>query len=390
MLVLKELQEKHIIQYGEFKLKSGKISNVYIDLRKVMSFPSLHKQICHEIINKINLDVDLICGTPYGAVSYSSYISIFRNIPMIFLRKEAKTHGTKKMIEGNYELNNRVILLEDVTTTGSSVFNAIDVLEQHGLKVVQIITIISRHVNKQLYYNNKPIEYLYHIDDIENEKLFNEKSLQTIISEKKTKICLAADVYNMDELCNLIEKVGDDICILKLHSDIIDDFYVNYKKNVSTLIKLKHQYNFKIWEDRKFADIGSVMIRQISLLSNWVDIVSIHPISGSLGIENIKNMELIIIAEMSTKEHLMNEEYQKNAIQLAENNNVLGVVSQHKVSDKLMHFVPGISLKDTNDKHGQTYNSPENKDFADVFVIGRGIYLASDPKEEIMKYKKLL
>ena len=80
---------------------------------------------------------------------------------MIFLRKEAKTHGTKKMIEGNYEFNNRVVLIEDVTTTGSSVFEAINVLEQHGLKVVQIITIISRHINKQLYYNDKLIEYLY-------------------------------------------------------------------------------------------------------------------------------------------------------------------------------------------------------------------------------------
>ena len=384
MFVLKELQDKNIIQHGEFKLKSGKISNIYIDLRKVMSFPNLHKQICHEIIGKINHDVDLICGTPYGAVSYASYISIFRNIPMIFLRKEAKNHGTKKMIEGNYELNNEVVLIEDVITTGSSVFEAINVLEQHGLKVKQIITIISRHSNKQLCYNDKPIEYLYHIDNIENEK-----TLQTIIREKNTKICLAADVTNMEDLCNLVEKVGDDICILKLHSDIIDDFYVNYKKNISTLLKLKNKYNFKIWEDRKFADIGSVMIRQISLLSNWVDIVSIHPISGSLGIENIKNMELIIIAEMSTKDHLMNEEYQKNALKIAENNNVLGIVSQHKLSNKLLHFVPGISLSQSKDNHGQTYNSPENKDFADVFVMGRSIYMAPNPKEEIMKYKKL-
>ena len=74
MFVLKELQDKNIIQHGNFKLKSGKMSNIYIDLRKVMSFPNLHKQICHEIINKINPDIDLICGTPYGAVSYSSYI----------------------------------------------------------------------------------------------------------------------------------------------------------------------------------------------------------------------------------------------------------------------------------------------------------------------------
>ena len=145
----------------------------------------------------------------------------------------------------------------------------------------------------------------------------------------------------MNELCDLIEKVGDDICVLKIHSDIINDFYLNYEKNVLKLLNLKQKYNFKIWEDRKFADIGSVMLRQISLLTNWVDIVSIHPISGSLGIENIKNMELIIIAEMSTKDHLMNEEYQKKVIEIAEKNNVLGIVSQHKLSDALLHFVPG-------------------------------------------------
>ena len=68
-------------------------------------------------MEKINPDIDLICGTPYGAVSIP-YISITKNIPMIFLRKEQKNHGTKKMIEGNYESNNKVVLIEDVTTTG--------------------------------------------------------------------------------------------------------------------------------------------------------------------------------------------------------------------------------------------------------------------------------
>ena len=53
MDIIQELNQKSIIQYGNFILKSGKISNVYIDLRKVMSFPELHKTICHEIMNKI-------------------------------------------------------------------------------------------------------------------------------------------------------------------------------------------------------------------------------------------------------------------------------------------------------------------------------------------------
>ena len=258
---------------------------------------------------------------------------------MIFLRKEQKNHGTKKMIEGNYESNNKVVLIEDVTTTGSSVFDAIDNLELHGLKVTQIVTIISRNVNEKIYYNDRLVEYLYHVNDINN-------SLKTIINEKNTKICLAADVYKMEELYKLINLVGDDICILKLHSDIIVDFYDNYNENIKLLIELKEKYNFKIWEDRKLADIGSVMMRQISILSKWVDIVSIHAISGEKCIEKITNMELILIVEMSTEGNLMNEEYQKNVIKIAENNNVLGVVSQHKVSDKLMHFVPGISLNE--------------------------------------------
>ena len=100
-------------------------------------------------------------------------------------------------------------------------------------------------------------------------------------------------------------------------------------------------------------------------------------------------MELILIVEMSTEGNLMNEEYQKNVIQIAENNNVLGVVSQHKVSDKLMHFVPGISLNE-KDNLGQVYDNPLNKKFADVYVIGRGIYLADNPKDEIKKYKELI
>ena len=74
MKLIDELYEKNIIQYGNFTLKSGKTSNIYIDLRKVMSFPELHKKICNEINKKINQDVDLICGTPYEAVSYESNI----------------------------------------------------------------------------------------------------------------------------------------------------------------------------------------------------------------------------------------------------------------------------------------------------------------------------
>ena len=69
--------------------------------------------------------------------------------------------------------------------------------------------------------------------------------------------------------------------------------------------------------------------------------------------------------------------------------NVIGIVCQHKFSDKLMHFVPGISLVDKKDNMGQQYNVPKDRKFADVFVVGRGIYKAEDPKMEAKKYKEL-
>ena len=85
---------------------------------------------------------------------------------MIFLRKEIKNHGTQKLIEGIYSKNNKVLLIEDVTTTGGSVIEAAELLEKEGLIISQIITIVSRNSNKNMIYKNIPIKYLYHINDI--------------------------------------------------------------------------------------------------------------------------------------------------------------------------------------------------------------------------------
>ena len=227
-------------------------------------------------------------------------------------------------------------------------------------------------------------KYLYNIN---NDKINIYKN---IINNKHSNICLAADIENMNELFKIVDEVGEFICILKIHSDIISDFFTNYEFNCNKLKQLKNKYNFKIWEDRKLADIGKIMIRQTNKISEWADIVSIHPISGKKSLENITGIDIIIIVEMSTEGHLMNQEYQKQVIKISENNNnVIGVVSQHKVSNKLLHIVPGISLNNNSDNLGQNYNKPENRKFADIFVIGRGIYLSDNPKEEIKKYIKL-
>ena len=75
--MIDKFKEKGIIESGTFHLKSGLISNTYINLKKIISYPDLHLQLCNEIFNKINKEENiLICGTPYGAVPFASYISI--------------------------------------------------------------------------------------------------------------------------------------------------------------------------------------------------------------------------------------------------------------------------------------------------------------------------
>ena len=162
--MIDELIKYNIIKTGEFTLKSGESSHFYINLKEIISYPKLHKILCENLIEKININTDLIVGTPYGAVPFTSYISIEKEIPMLFLRKQPKSYGTKKLIEGIYEEGQKVILLEDVITTGQSVIETARILEENGLEVIQIISVISRAKNKNLKYKDIPIEYLYHLD----------------------------------------------------------------------------------------------------------------------------------------------------------------------------------------------------------------------------------
>ena len=384
-MIIDELKSNGIIENGEFKLKSGIVSNTYIDIKRIISYPDLHLSICNELAKKIGSDKDLICGIPYGAISFASYISICYSIPMILLRKDKKDYGTGRLIEGNYKKGEKVVLIEDVVTTGNSIIETAKKLEEEGLIISQIITVFSRSDNINLMYKNIAIEYLYHINEIRDNK-----NVRGIIKDKKTKICLAADVNSMRELFKLIREVGFNICILKIHSDIIADFHINYEYNRDLLKKYKKFYNFKIWEDRKFADIGHIMNQQIhTSISEWADIVSVHPIAGKASVKEIKNIDMFLIAEMSTGDHLMNNKYQQDVLEIAEQtDNVIGIVCQHKLSDKLLHIVPGISLDKLNDESGQKYSRPAERDFADIYVIGRAIYMSDNPKKALNEYRK--
>lgn len=152
------------IKKGDFTLKSGEKSDTYVDLKSIISFPEFHEEIAIKVCNKIK-DADLICGLPYGAIPLASIISIKKNIPLILVRKEQKDYGLKKLIEGNYRNKQKVVLIEDVVTTGSSILKYAQLLENENLLVTQIISILSR--------SSKPIKY----KDIEVQSIYNLHNL---------------------------------------------------------------------------------------------------------------------------------------------------------------------------------------------------------------------
>ena len=139
------LLEAGCIKFGEFTLKSGLKSPIYIDLRQIITYPKLLEKIGQAYLPILKeLKFDRIAGLPYAAIPIATAISLAGNYPMIYPRKEAKSYGTKAEIEGEYHAGETAVIIDDLATTGVSKFEAIEKLTGAGLVVKDVVVLVDR------------------------------------------------------------------------------------------------------------------------------------------------------------------------------------------------------------------------------------------------------
>lgn len=134
------------IKFGDFTLKNGDKSKIYLDLRQLISYPDVLRSAAEAIWKKIHaLHFDLLCGVPYTALPIATTISLVNHKPMIMRRKEKKNYGTKQQVDGAFKEGQNCIIVEDVVTTGSSIIETADDLESAGLKISDVVALIDRN-----------------------------------------------------------------------------------------------------------------------------------------------------------------------------------------------------------------------------------------------------
>jgi len=139
------LSEIGAIKFGEFTLKSGIKSPIYIDLRLIISYPKILKLISNAIVEVAkNLQFDVIAGIPYTALPIATAISLDQDWPMVYARKEVKDYGTKKKLEGVFEEGQTALIVDDLITTGGSKFETTEPFEASGLKISDFIVLVDR------------------------------------------------------------------------------------------------------------------------------------------------------------------------------------------------------------------------------------------------------
>jgi orotate phosphoribosyltransferase len=144
---LKSLMRERAYLEGDFVLRSGRRSRYYLDKYRFETHPDVLRELGRRMADeaeRAGASPDLLAGPELGAVALAASASMAAGIPFLIVRKDAKSYGTERRIEGVYEAGARVCLLEDVVTTGGAAVSAVKALREAGLECRTAICVVDR------------------------------------------------------------------------------------------------------------------------------------------------------------------------------------------------------------------------------------------------------
>ncbi len=144
-MLVEMLKRVGAIKFGEFILSSGQRSNVYIDIKLACTHPEVLKTIAEEMAKRVRgIEFDKIACIELGGVPLAVVLSLKLGKPYVIFRKRKKEYGTKEDCVGEIKRGERVVVVEDVTTTGTSAMSVVERVRERGGVVVAIVTVVNR------------------------------------------------------------------------------------------------------------------------------------------------------------------------------------------------------------------------------------------------------
>jgi orotate phosphoribosyltransferase len=187
------LHQKGIIKFGDFTLASGKKSSYYVDLRLVPSYPhefrNMVKYLENRIADEIGLEkFDSIVSVPTGGLVIASALAIETVKPLIYVRSKPKDYGTSKSVEGKINDGMKVVMIDDVATTGGSVVNAIKSLKEVNISVKDAYVIVNRMEGADKALSELGVKMHSVLDILQiTQELYEQKIVEQDVLEKVKK-----------------------------------------------------------------------------------------------------------------------------------------------------------------------------------------------------------
>jgi uridine monophosphate synthetase len=188
------------LKIGDYILFSGKKSPYYVDLRQAISDPITMDLIANSLARIIDNEIgkdnfDKILGVPTAGVPFTTIVCQKLAIPMLYYRKARKEHGVRKKIEGKMEPNDRILMIDDLITTGKSVIQAAEAVREQGGLVTELVVLLDREQGGResiLSHNIRP-HVLFNVSDafkwLNEVNMLNDGDYKVIMdyieSEKK-------------------------------------------------------------------------------------------------------------------------------------------------------------------------------------------------------------